>query len=90
MTSHTDRPHPDQLAALAGRRRRNLFITTVILEVIGFTLVVLGWVVVEEMTLVWVGAGLVLLAAVYLPVGLVALSRVGADARHITPPGGRT
>ncbi|WP_434080323.1 hypothetical protein [Sanguibacter sp. Z1732] len=50
----------------------------------------LGWVVVEEMTLVWVGAGLVLLAAVYLPVGLVALSRVGADARHITPPGGRT
>ncbi|WP_434080322.1 hypothetical protein [Sanguibacter sp. Z1732] len=45
MTSHTDRPHPDQLAALAGRRRRNLFITTVILEVIGFTLVVCwaGW-----------------------------------------------
>ena len=89
MAGPTDPAHPDQIAALIGRRRRNLFITTVLLEVLGFTLVVLGWVVAEGMTLVWIGAGLVLLATVYLPVGLASLSRVGAGDRHITPPGGR-
>lgn len=81
----------DPLAAGLKRRRRNLFIAMGTMETIGIALAFLGFVVLESMTVVWIGAGLVLLAFLLLVVGLATLNRSGVSAADqlITPPGAR-